>query len=195
MVGTVENDHGRFGVNGVAGPGTRAHFPPVGQNRAEIGDLPVELVRGVSIERDLTPVEVLSCLAPGRRQPWRLAIVHVGERHDGLRMLGESIGKLVQGESHVLKADLLSDDEKRHGGEASVKPPEHTGHHGAVAGPGVEHPQCRRFGSEFGKLCADALADRPLFAACGHEKQVLLSVVEEAEGTCAGRGVHQILTP
>ena len=59
MVGTVEHDHGGLDVDGIAGAGARAHFPPVGENRAELGNLPVELVRGVSVDCDLAPVQVL----------------------------------------------------------------------------------------------------------------------------------------
>ena len=186
VVGAVEHDHRRLDVDRVAGARARAHLPPVGQDRAQLRDLPVELVRGVTFEGELPPVDARPGAVAGRLQPGGLAVVQVGEHHHGLRVLGESVRELLQGEPHVLQADLLADDEERHGGEVPVKLSEHARHHGTVAGPGVEHPQRGWRGRERRQLGADALADRPLLAAGGHEQQVLLPVVEEAERALVG---------
>ena len=183
VVGAVEHDHGRVDVDRIAGLRARAHLPPVGQDRAEVVDPAVELVGGASVEGDLAPVDP----GPGgfirRAQRGRLAVVQVGERHHGLGMLGESVGELLQGESHVFEADLLADDEEGHGRVVAVELAQHARHDRAVAGPGVEHPQRGRLRIERFQLGADALADRPLLAARGDEQQVLLPVVEEAEGS------------
>ena len=95
-----------------------------------------------------------------------------------------------------LAADLLADHQEGHGRQAVVQIAQHHGEHRAVAHAGVEQAQRRRGQVQPLQLVSDAFGDHLLLAAGGDEHQILLAVVEEAEGPLGdGLVIHGALRP
>ena len=126
-----------------------------------------------------------------RLQPRRLGVIHVGQHQHRRRMLVEPVRHLFENETDVLEADLLADDEERHGREARVHRAHDPGQHRALADPRVEHPQRRGAWMNVGQFFADPVGDRPFLAAGGDEREVFLAVVVEPEALHRGLGVDR----
>ncbi len=96
-------------------------------------------------------------------------------------MLEEAVSHLLQRQPHVLEADLLTDDVKRHVRKAVVHGAHGAHQHAAVADAGVEHAHGRRTGMQERELAGDPTCHLPFLAAGVDEQQIFLPVVEEAE--------------
>ncbi len=190
VVLAVEHQHHRLLVDRVAAG--LAHLgPPVpAQEGLELGDLPLEFMRGAAGQSDLVPHHAGRGVDRIRRQPGRLGIVHVGEDEHGGRMLEQAVRHLFEREAHVLEADFLADDVVRRGGEAVVERAHDAFEHGAVADAGVEHAHARRARMDAGDFEPDALGHHPFLAAGVDEEEIFLAVVEEAEILVGGCGVR-----
>ena len=114
-------------------------------------------------------------------QPRRVRISEVGEHQHRRRMFEEAVGHFLQGQPHVLEADLLADRVERHVRKAVVHGAHHPHQHRAVADAGVEHAHRRRTRMQMRELLGDAVRHLPLLAAGVDEQQIFLPVVEEAE--------------
>ena len=190
LIGTVEHQHRGFQIERVAGLLAAAHPPEVGDGRGQGFDPPVEILGGTALQRHLLPGQRGRLLRRAGSQPRRFRIVHVGDRHDRARMLGQAVGQLFQGQAQVLDRDLLADHQERYGRKVLVQMAQHAGQDRAVAHAGIEKPQGRWPRREVRKLLADPLGDGPFLAAGRDEQQVFFPVVEEPEGRAAiGRGV------
>src|SRR5262245_6180127 len=96
-------------------------------------------------------------------------------------MLEEAIRHFLQGEPHVLEADLLAHQVERRGRKSVVHRAHDSQQYRAVADAGVEHAQRRRARMDIGEFQRNSAGDHPFFAAGADEEQVFLPVVEEAE--------------
>ena len=161
VVLAIDHQHDRLFVDRIAAGAAHARAPVVGEERPQLGDLRLELVRGAAGQRQLVPDEAGGGVDRVRLQPRRLGVVHVGHHQHGRRMLEQPVGHLLQHEAHVLEADLLAHDVERHGREAVVHGAHGAGQHRAVAHAGVEQAQRRRARMDVGQFHADALGDRP----------------------------------
>lgn len=184
VVLAVEHQDRRPLVDRVALPAD-PRLPGLGEEGLELGDLLLEVVRAVAPERRLLPDEGAGRLRGARGEPGRFRVVEVGQDQDRGRMLEQAVGHLLQGQAHVLQADLLADDVEGQGLEAGVHRPQEPRQHRPVADPGVVEAQCRRAGAQVGQLFRDAPGDHPLLATGVDEEQVFLPVVEETEIVCA----------
>ena len=193
----VDHQHHRPLIDRIAGLGADAGLPVLRQERHQVGDLLLEIVRGIAGQRDLVPDQARRRVQRLHVQPRRVGIVQVGEHQHGRRMLVEPVRHLLQREPDVLEADLLADDIERHVREAVVHRAHHPQHHRAVADAGIEHAHRRRPRMDVAELQRHAVRDHPFLAAGVDEQQILLPVVEEAEialrvvarrGAAAGRG-------
>ena len=181
MVLAIDHQHHRPLVDRIAGLGADAGLPVLVEERHEIGDLLLELVRRRAGQRHLVPDHAGGGAERFHREPRRVGIGEVGQHQHRRRMLGEAVRHLLHGQPDVLEADLLADDIERRVREAVVHRAHHAQQHGAVADAGVEHPQRRRARMDVGEFQRDAVGHHPLFAAGVDEQQILLPVVEEAE--------------
>ena len=181
LIAPVEHQHRRLLVERIAGLLAGAHLPPVLQQRPQRVDLGFELMGRAAIEGHLAPMERRLLLLGVRAQARRLGVMHVGHDDHHVRMLGETVRQLLQGQAQILDADLLAHHHKGHIGKRLVQPPEGTCQHGAVAGPRVEQMQRRRLRHHVGNFRTHLLRHGPLLTAGGDEHQVLLAVIEEAK--------------
>lgn len=123
-----------------------------------------------------------------RVEPRRFGVEQVGHDQHCLRMLLQAVGHLLKADAHVLVAYLLTNGQQRHAGETVVQQPHDACEHSAVAHACVKDPQGVRFGLQVLDLHADAVRYDLFFVAGVHEEEVLLPVVEEAEGVVLFRG-------
>ena len=107
-------------------------------------DLLIEIIGGVSLQRDLQPVESRLCVLRYRIEPGGLPVQQVGYDKYRLRVLEETIGHLLQADAHVLLADLFTHDQERDCGELAVQAPHHPVEDRSVAHSGIEDLERRR---------------------------------------------------
>ena len=156
-------------------------LPALFEDVLEARDLLVVVEGVVALQRDVPPLDLRLVGRRPRVQARRLGVEHVGQHHDRVGMLGETVGEAGQREARVLHADLLADDDERHRRQPAMEIAEDVAEHHAVAGSGVEHAQRRGCRLELGELASDARRDLGLLARRRHEQQVLLAVVVEPE--------------
>jgi hypothetical protein len=140
VVVAIDHQHDRALVDGIARRLADLRRPVLRQESLQVGDLPLELARGASRERELMPHEAARRGEGIGPQPRRFRVVHVRHHQHGGRMLVEPVRHLLQREADVLQADLLADDVEGDVGEAVVHRAHEAREDGAIARARVEHP-------------------------------------------------------
>ena len=96
-------------------------------------------------------------------------------------MLVEPVGHLFQGQSHILEADFLAHNIKRHGLKAVVHGAHDAREDCAVSDSRIKYPHRGRVGLQVDQFAADAIGDHPFFGTGVDEQKIFLTVVEESE--------------
>ena len=181
MILPVKDEHGRPHIHRVARLLAGADLPAVDEEIVECRELLAEGKRRRPFERDLAPVQRRGALdAPGP-QPRRFGVVEIGDDDAACRVLHEAVRQLLEREAHVLDADLLADDEKRHRRKALVHGAHQMTEHRAVANACVEDLERRRRRPEQCQLLGGAFGDLSLLVRRVDEGEILLPVVVEAK--------------